>query len=321
MIARLFGRIDLMIRLLVVAMALAFLVPAAGEARETAQFVSNGAIFVLFLLNGLRIDRRDVLRGLANSRFLVTLTAWVFGAMALAGWAIATAAGPWLAPEVALGFVFLGVLPSTVQSATSYTSLASGNVALAVIAAAVLNILGVLISAPLFALIAGSNQVSLGWDVIGRIMLILVLPFAIGQATQGWLRRWVVDQKARIVWIDRFVIALAVYVAFSGAVEQDVWQRLGASDWVAILGALAIMLSFGHFGAWLTGGLARLPLPDRIAFLFSGAQKSVAIGVPLGAILFEPGVAGLVLVPLLLYHLIQLVIAAPIATRLTRLRG
>ncbi len=320
MIVRALGRIDLMVRLLLVATALAFIVPAAGEARETAQLVSNAAIFVLFLLNGLRIDRREVGRGLANLRFLLPLVAWVFGAMALAGWTVATAAGPWLAPEIALGFLFLGVLPSTVQSATSYTSLAHGNVALAVIAAAVLNILGVLLSAPLFALMAGGEQVRLGMDVIGRIALILVLPFAIGQMVQKPLRGWIADQKARIVWIDRLVIALAVYVAFSGAVEQGVWHQLDLATWAAIMAGIALLLVVGHSGAWALGDLVRLPRQDRIAFLFSGAQKSVAVGVPLAAILFRPEVAGLVLVPLLIYHLLQLVVAAPLSTRLARLR-
>ncbi|QYU67578.1 bile acid:sodium symporter [Leptolyngbya sp. 15MV] len=320
MIASWLGRIDLMVRLLLVAIALAFVAPAAGEARDTAQMVSNGAIFVLFLLNGLRIDRREVVRGLANLRFLVPLALWVFGGMALAGLAVATAAGPWLAPEIGLGFLFLGVLPSTVQSATSYTALAHGNVALAVIAAAILNILGVVLSAPLFALMAGSAQADLGLEVVGRIALILVLPFAIGQAMQKALRGWVADQKARIVWIDRLVIALAVYVAFSGAVEQGVWQRLDMATWTAILGAIAALLLFAHAGAWMLGQAVGLPLADRIALLFSGGQKSAAIGVPLGAILFPPETAGLVLVPLLIYHLLQLVMAAPLATRLARLR-
>jgi len=309
-----------MVRLLVVAIVLAFVVPAAGEWRQTAQAVSNGAIFVLFLLNGLRIDRRDVARGLANWRFLVPLMVWVFGAMALAGWALGAAASAWLTPETALGFLFLGVLPSTVQSATSYTALAQGNVALAVIAAAIVNIVGVLVSAPLFGLIAGGAQASIGWGVIGRIMLILLLPFVIGQLLQHLMRGWIAEQKARIVWIDRFVIALAVYVAFSGAVEQGVWQRVDAANWLAMLVAIAVLLLFGHLGAWLAGGAVGLPLADRIAFLFSGAQKSAAIGVPLGAILFPPAVAGLVLVPLLLYHLLQLVIAAPLSSRLAASR-
>lgn len=315
-----FSRIDLMIRLLAVAIVLAAVLPATGEARIVAQRVTDGAIFGLFLLNGLRIDRREVASGLANLRFLVPLTLWVFGAMALAGWGIWRASTAWLDPALALGFLFLGVLPSTVQSATSYTSLARGNVALAVIAAAVLNITGVFASAPLFAALAGSAGGDIGLDAIGRIALILILPFVIGQIVQDRIRDWIARRKAQVVLIDRGVIALAVYVAVSGSVEQDVWSRLDGTSWAALSVGLAVLLVFGHLGAWLVSAAVGLPRPDRIAFLFAGAQKSVAIGVPLGAILFPPQVAGLLLVPLLIYHLAQLVIAAPLATRLAASR-
>lgn len=315
---RLFGNIDLMVRVLALAILLAFLLPATGEARVHAQNASNIAIFILFLLNGLRIDRAEIVRGAANLRFLVPLMLWIFGAMALIGWAVSASLAGLLPPLVALGFLFLGTLPSTVQSATSYTMLAGGNAALSVIAAALVNIAGVFITAPLFALIAGSTQAELGNTVIMRIGLILILPFLIGQAVQGWFREWITSHKQQIVWVDRLVIALAVYVAFSGAVEQDIWDRIGPMTWLLVLAGMAAMLLVGHGGAWLASGALRLPRGDRIAFLFAGGQKSAAIGVPLGALIFPVEIAGLVLLPLLLYHLFQLVVAAPLASRLAR---
>ena len=310
------SRIDLMVRVLLVAILLAFLLPVSGEAQGIARLVSNAAIFGLFLLNGLRIDRREILRGAANLRFLLPLGIWIFGAMTLAGWGIATLGANWMPPLVALGFLFLGTLPSTIQSATSYTLLARGNVALSVVGAALINIAGVFVSAPLFALLAGSEQATLGSEVIMRIGVILVLPFVIGQALQGFTRAWVERQRGNIVWADRLVIALIVYVAFSEAVEQGIWQRVDAPTWAAMLLGIGAMLLIGNAGAWLVSGALRLPMADRIAFLFAGSQKSAAIGVPLGAILFAPAIAGLVLVPLLLYHLLQLMLAAPVASRL-----
>ncbi len=68
--------------------------------------------------------------------------------------------------------------------------------------------------------------------------------------------------------------------------------------------------------AWLAGGALRLPRADRIAFLFAGAQKSAAVGAPLATILFPPEEAGFIVIALLLYHFFQLVVAAPIASRL-----
>ncbi|MDZ4274692.1 MAG: bile acid:sodium symporter, partial [Erythrobacter sp.] len=131
---------DPMVAVLMAATTLALMLPATGEARGFASAVSNGGIFVLFLVNGMRIRRGEIVRGLANWRYFAPLMLFVFGAMALAGVGFASLAGTALPPLVALGFVYLGCLPSTVQSATSYTSLAHGNVALAVVGAALINI-------------------------------------------------------------------------------------------------------------------------------------------------------------------------------------
>lgn len=320
MLRRLAILADPMIAVLLLATALAIVLPAVGVAREGAQTLSNAAIFVLFLVNGMRIARKEILRGFANWRFFLPLFLWVFGAMALAGLGLAKAAEAFLPPLVALGFLYLGTLPSTIQSATSYTSLAGGNVALSVVGAALINIAGVFITAPLFATLAGSEAADIGSETIVRIGLILVLPFIIGQMVQGWTIDWLTKRKGQVVWLDRIVIGIAVYVAFSGAVEQGLGSMFGLSGWAALIGLVAVYLIFASGGSWLTGGVLRLAREDRIAFLFAGAQKSVAIGAPLAALLFPAEIAGFVIAPLLLYHLIQLMIAAPLASFLAQSR-
>ncbi len=305
-----------MIAVLILATVLALVLPAAGELREIAQTVSNTGIFVLFLVNGMRIARGEIARGLANWRFFGPLFLWVFGAMALSGLGFSLLAQWALPPQVALGFLYLGTLPSTIQSATSYTSLAGGNVALSVVGAALINIAGVFLTAPLFAALGGGSAADIGSETIVRIGLILILPFMIGQALQGWTIGWLKERKAQVAWLDRLVIGIAVYVAFSGAVEQGLATMFGFAEWAALLGLVIGFLIVGTGGAWLTGGLFRYPRADRIAFLFAGAQKSVAIGAPLAAILFPPNAAGFVIAPLLLYHLLQLVWAAPLASML-----
>jgi sodium/bile acid cotransporter 7 len=311
---------DPMIVVLLLATGLAFALPATGEARALAGAVSSAAIFVLFLVNGMRIARGEIARGIANWRFFAPLFAWVFGVMALAGWGMGALAAGVLPPLVALGFVYLGVLPSTVQSATSYTTLAGGNAALSVVGAALINIAGVFVSAPLFALLAGGGGANVGGEMILRISLILILPFALGQAVQGWTREWIVARKDKVAWLDRIVIGIAVYVAFSGAVEEGLATMFGAADWAALIALVLAFLGAATLGSWALSGMLGYPRADRIAFLFAAAQKSVAIGAPLAAILFPPQVAGFVIAPLLLYHLLQLVAAAPLATRLARHR-
>lgn len=309
---------DPMIAVLVIATALALMLPAAGEARATATTVSNVGIFVLFLVNGMRIRRSEIARGIANWRYFGPLMVFVFGAMVLLGLGFGTLAGAVLPPPVALGFVFLGCLPSTVQSATSYTSLAGGNVALSVVGAALINIAGVLVSAPLFAAVGGVGAADVGVDAIGRIFVILVLPFAIGQAVQDRFIDTLIAHKSTAAWLDRSVIGIAVYVAFSGAVEQGLATMFSGTDWAALVVLVLAMLGLALGAAWGAGRLLGLARADRIAFLFAGSQKSVAIGAPLAAILFPPASAGFVIAPLLLYHLAQLVLAAPLAMRLAK---
>ncbi len=317
-LARIAGGIDPLVRLLVLAIVLASVFPVSAQYRPLAQAVSNGAIFLLFLLNGLRLPRAEVLRGIAHMRFLLPLALWCFLAMAFVGWGLAKLGTAFDLPsQIALGLLFLGVLPSTVQSATAYSSLAGGNVAVSVVAAAVLNILGVFLSAPLFSLLAGSAAAPFDLGALERVMLILLLPFAIGQIAQGRVGHLVREHRRLATWMDRLSIAIAVYVAFSGAVEQGLWQRVGPGDWVVLIGLVGAFLAIGFGGAWLLGGTLRLRRDDRIAFLFAGAQKSIALGAPLASLLFPPAVAGLLLLPVLTYHLLQLVLSAPLATRLT----
>ncbi|MEM6907541.1 MAG: bile acid:sodium symporter family protein [Pseudomonadota bacterium] len=307
---------DPMIAVLIGATALAFAVPATGSAQGIAQTISNIAIFALFLVNGMRIARAEIWRGFANWRFFGPLFLFVFGAMPALGLGLSQLGGHVLNPLIALGFLYLGTLPSTVQSATSYTSLAGGNVALSVVGAALINIAGVFVTAPLFATLAGSDAASMSGETLGRIALILVLPFVLGQAVQGWTGPWLAARKSQVAWLDRIVIGIAVYVAFSGAVEQGLLSMLSAGDAAALLALVSVFLIIAIGGAWLAAKLMGFARGDRIAFLFAGAQKSVAIGAPLAALLFPPAIAGFVLAPLLLYHLLQLVVAAPLATHL-----
>ena len=309
-------RIDPMVRLLLLAIFLATVLPVSGRWGAVAQFVSNAAVFLLFFLNGLRLPRREVIAGIGKWRLLVPLVLFVYAAMPVAGWVLWQGAGQVLPPLLALGFLFLGTLPSTVQSATAYTSLAGGNVASSVVAAALLNILGVFVTAPLFSLLAGSHAAAFDGSGLVKVMTILLLPFALGQVLQVRLGTWVSGNRQLVVWMDRSSIAIAVYVAFSNAVRQGIWGRIDAAGWAGLTVGCAALLVFGYGGAWLLAHMTGPERGDRIAMMFAGAQKSVAMGAPLATVLFPPAVAGIILLPTLAYHLAQLIVAAPLASRL-----
>ena len=307
---------DPMVRLLLAALVLAFVLPVQGAALDIAHALVNCGVFALFLLNGLKLSRVQVVRGLTDWRYHGTLALFVFGVMVLGGWAGWQVAEGVLPPVLALGFLYLGGLPSTVQSATAYTSLAEGNVAHAVVGAAMLNVLGVFVSAPLFAALAGESGFALQSSVLIKVGAILLLPFALGQILQPRFGHLVTERPQLTRWFDRGVIAMSVYVAMSGAVADGVAQLLEADQWAWLAGIAVALLAVATLAAWLVPSLLGMGRPDRIAFMFAGSQKSIAMGAPLATILFDAQTAGLILLPILTYHFAQLVLAAPLAERL-----
>lgn len=316
MFARIFA--DRFILLLLATIMLASILPVSGRAADTAALISSAAIFLLFFLNGVRLPRNEVLHGVRNWRLQGAIFLFVFGAMPMVGLGLSHIFDNILPPTLALGLLFAGILPSTIQSAAAYSALAKGNVAASVVAAALLNLVGVVMSPLLFAALAHSGDAHISGEAVGRIALILLLPFALGQIAQRWCKPFVERHKEMATWMDRISIAIAVYVAFSGAVVAGIWSIVRADElaWLAV--ALSIMLLIGFGGAWALGGAMKLPRGDRITMLFSGGQKSIAIGAPLAATIFPPAIAGMVLLPTLAYHMAQLILSAPLATQLAK---
>ncbi|MGQ2976852.1 MAG: bile acid:sodium symporter family protein [Sphingopyxis sp.] len=310
MLARVFP--DRFVPVLFATILLASLLPVRGAAVPIAGGLSTAAIIFLFFLNGVRLPREEVLHGIRNWKLQGSALAFCFGFMALLGLAAQAATASLLPATLALGFLFLGILPSTVQSATAASSLAGGNVAASVVAAALLNLSGVALSPLFFALLAGSAGEIHGEAVL-RIVSILLVPFVAGQFVQRWLRPWVLAHRGLATFMDRTAIAIAVYVAFSAAVVAGIWSLLDGREIAIVLAAVAVLLALSFGGAWVLGGLLKLARPDRITLLFSGAQKSIAVGAPLAATLFPPAIAGMVLVPILVYHMAQLILSAWIA--------
>lgn len=314
---------DRFVLLLLLTVAAAAILPVAGQAAVIAGHAMSVAIFLLFFLHGLRLPRAEVIVAMRNWRLQGVIFAFVFVFMPLVAISAARLQAnvlPGFMPEgLAVGLLFLGMLPSTVQSAISYSSLAGGNIAASVMASAVLNLAGILATPLLVALIIGaSGGAAISGDTILRIVAILLLPFALGQLAQGWLGPFAVRNKSLLTVLDRMAIMLAVYVAFSSAVAGGQLQTL---DWGA-LGLLTtiilIVLAIAMLSAWTLGGLIALPRADRISLLFAGSHKSIATGAPLAAILFAGPQAGLVILPALLYHQLQLIVSAPLASKLAK---
>ena len=310
MLTRLFP--DRFVLILLATIIAASVVPVRGTAVGAAQTVATAAIVLLFFLNGVRLPWQEVFAAARNLRLIGAALGFCFLAMPAIGWLLYRATEPLLPHLVALGFLYCGILPSTVQSAAGATGMAKSDVAASVVLAALLNLVGVVLSPLLFALLDGRAAVVNG-DAETRIILILLLPFVLGQLARRWFKDAVAARPVLVRSLDRGAIAIAVYVAFSGAVVGGLWDRLSATDIAVICAGIALFLALAYGGAWLLGGHIGLALPQRASLMFAGAQKSIAVGAPLAATLFTPATAGMVLVVILGYHMAQLMVAAWLA--------
>ena len=310
---------DRFVLMLLGAVLLGWLLPVSGVGLAVAQNVSFAGIFALFFLHGLKLPRDELYRAAKGWRLQAAMLAFTFAVMPLAGLAVSKAAAFWVPPLLAAGLLYAAILPSTVQSAISYSSLGKGNVAASVVGAAVSNLVGIVATPVLFALLLGGVAGNgLGGDVLIKIMTMLLLPFALGQAAQRWLGAWAAREKRLLSFFDRGVIVVAVYVAFSAAVSSGALAKVGAEDLLELLAAAAALLAFAFAAAWLAGRVMKLNHSDRVSLLFAGAHKSLATGAPMAALLFPADIAGVMILPAIFYHQLQLIASAPLAARLAK---
>ena len=312
---------DRFVLLLLGAVLLGWLLPVSGAGLPVAQNVSFIGIFALFFLHGLKLPREEVRRAAKGWRLQAAMLGFTFIVMPLAGWALSRTVAGWLSPMLAAGVLYCAILPSTVQSAISYASLGKGNVAASVVGAALSNLIGILATPALFALLLGGTASGgLSGDVIVKIVTMLLMPFLLGQFARRWLAGWAAREKGLLSLFDRAVILLAVYVAFSSAVSSGALARVDGIDLLKLLSAVAVLLAFAFVAAWALGGAMKLARADRISLLFAGAHKSLATGAPMAALLFPPEIAGVMILPAIFYHQLQLIASAPLAKRLAERR-
>jgi sodium/bile acid cotransporter 7 len=233
----------------------------------------------------------------------------------LLGLGLAWLLKPWLAAPLVLGLIYLSVLPSTVQSSIAFTSIAKGNVPAAVCAASLSNLIGVVLT-PLWiaAVLSVDGQgFSLGslWSIVEQ----LLLPFVVGQLLRPWIARFLDHYKKALSYVDRGSILLVVYSAFSEGVVNGIWSQLDPASLVALLlicaVLLAVVLGVTAYGSRRLG----FNVADEIVIVFCGSKKSLASGLPMANILFAGASVGLIVLPLMLFHQIQLMACAVIARR------
>lgn len=309
--------LDRYMLLLVLTVGLASALPARGSAATILSHLSFWVVALLFFLYGARLTTTAIAAGLANWRLQLSVLALTFVLFPLLAVAVRPLALLWLPGAVAVGFLYLGSMPSTVQSAIAFTAVSGGNVAGAVCAASLSSLIGVVLSPLLVALLipqqSGHGIAPLAvWGIVRQILL----PFAAGQLCRPLLAAWLERNRLPAMIVDRGSILLIVYSAFSAGAVNGLWRVVPAGALAILLGLCLILLGAAMAAALLIGRASGLAQADASALLFCGSTKSLATGLPMAGILFAGQDISLIVLPLMLFHLLQLGFCAAIAQRL-----
>ena len=317
-VKKLFVTMDAFVASLMVIVVVATMLPCSGMGALFFDYVTDAGIVLLFFLHGAKLSREAILGGMLHGRLhfsTLTITFVLFPILGLMLIRI-----PGLDPALAAGLLYLTLLPSTVQSSIAFTSIAGGNVAAAVCAATLSNLLGMFITPAMVAIfmqVPGAHaQVSL--ESVRNIATQLLLPFVIGHLARPWIAGWIARHKALVGQVDRGTILLVVYTAFSAAVVGGLWTRVSVLSLIVVTLISCGLLAFVLAVCWGTGRWIGLRREDAIVLMFCGSKKSLATGVPIAGTLFPPAEVGLVILPLMIFHQIQLIACAAIARRMAR---
>ncbi|PWK74588.1 sodium/bile acid cotransporter 7 [Streptomyces sp. CG 926] len=302
---------------LLATVGLAALLPARGPAATIADLASTGAVALLFFLYGARLSTREALDGLRHWRLHLTVLACTFVLFPLLGLAARGLVPGLLTAPLHAGLLFLCLVPSTVQSSIAFTSIARGNVPAAICAGSFSSLAGIVLTPLLAAGLLGGDAGGFSLDSLLKITLQLLLPFLLGQVLRPWVGGFLVRHKQVLGYVDRGSILLVVYAAFSAGVVAGIWHQVSLPTLAALMAVEAVLLAVMLLATWY--GAARLGFgrADRIAIQFAGSKKSLAAGLPMASVLFGAH-AALAVLPLMLFHQMQLMVCAVIARRRAR---
>jgi solute carrier family 10 (sodium/bile acid cotransporter), member 7 len=296
------------------AVAIASLLPVRGVGAVAAGDGTKVAIGLLFFLYGARLSPAQAWAGVRHWRLHLTVFCSTFVLFPLLGIAAHALVPAVLTPTLYAGVVLLCAAPSTVQSSIAFTSIAKGNVAAAVCSASFSSLVGIVLTPLLVGLLAAGNG-GLSASSIGEILLQLLVPFLAGQLARRWIADWLAAHKTLLTLVDRGSILLVVYTAFSEGMVAGSWHQLTVLRFAELIGIDAILLALALA---ITSGMAKrlgFDRADRITIVFCGSKKSLATGISMASVLFAGHDIGLIVLPLMLFHQIQLMACAAIARR------
>ncbi len=307
--------------MLVGVVILASILPAAGTISTFFDYVTQIAIAVLFFLHGARLSRAAILAGIKHWRLHAMVLGSTFLLFPVLGLLLKPVLSPLIGAPLYLGVLYLCALPSTVQSSIAMVSMARGNISAAVCSASSSTLLGIFMTPFLAGILIGAQDtapVMGGMDAIVRIMLQLFVPFVAGHFLRPLIGAWIGKHTTLVRVVDQGSVLLVVYTAFSAAVIQGLWHQVSLLELGGLFAVDAIFLTIVLCITVLSARWFGFHKEDEITIMFCGSKKSLASGVPMANVLFPASAVGTILMPIMLFHQMQLMVCVILARRYAR---
>ncbi|APR69913.1 MULTISPECIES: bile acid:sodium symporter family protein [Acinetobacter] len=303
--------------LLVAMVVLATFLPVSGQIASYFNILTTVAIAILFFLHGAKLSREAVMEGMLHWKMHALVFAFTFLIFPVLGLMAKPVLEPLLGQQLYWGFLFMCFLPSTVQSSIAFTSMAKGNVAGAVCSASFSNIIGMFITPILVSFfILGQSQH--GFDPtksIIQITLLLLVPFILGQILRPYIYPYMVKVPSIVKAFDQGSILMVVYGAFSSAVVAGLWQQVSGITLLYLIIACSVLLTIVMLLAFYVPKWFGFNRADQVTIFFCSSKKTLASGVPMAQILFIGQPLGMIVLPIMIFHQIQLMVCGVIANR------
>src|SRR5579863_9080796 len=302
--------------MLVGTVIVASVLPCKGEAAVAFNWVTNVAVGLLFFLHGAKLSREAIVAGATHWRLHLVVLLSTFALFPLLGLALKPLLAPLVTPALYAGILFLCTLPSTVQSSIAFTAIAKGNVPAAICSASASSIIGIFFTPVVVSLVLSSHVGSgSAWITIGEIVLQLFVPFVCGQLLRPLIGGWIDRHESIVGMVDPGSILLIVYSAFSEAVDEGLWHQIPPSALAGLVVADGVLLAAALITTGLVSKWLGFERADRVTIVFCGSKKSLSQGITMAKVIFASHALGAAILPLMLFHQIQLMVCAALAQR------
>ncbi|MDR2620709.1 MAG: bile acid:sodium symporter [Propionibacteriaceae bacterium] len=306
-------RPDTFLMLVMATGVLATLFPVTGVGVSIISWTQKVAVAVLFFLYGVRIDRESAIAGLKHWRLHILILGFTYLVFPLVSLGMVVFKGH-IDPDLYRGLLWVAIVPGTVQSAINFTAIAKGNVAGAVVSSSISNLLGVFFTPLLAMALMSTTGLHISATSIIDIAAQVLAPFILGQLLRPWCADFVIRHK-KLKYFDQLTICLMVYIAFSAGVREGIWTRTSVPAVLLLVGICIALLSGMYALTWFVSGKLGFNRPDQIAIQFCGTKKSLTTGVPMASVLFPAASVGFIVLPLMIYHQLQITASSILASR------